>query len=233
MIGVPGQEPVEDARRLLLARERRVTRRRRGQQGQGVEDRRLVVRRETPGHVRHGHLERLRAGARVGRGVVGADGGDVRALAVGGGAEGRRPLRGRFARGQVRGRGRRPDRVVIRHGDPPLRHAAFRVLRGHALERAARFLVAERMQERGGAGESSGGGRRARHREIDGAELLTRGVCVGVLLSARVIRTCGDGRGQDDGEDGGKAWGQRDHPTSVSRHQAHSLTSEARAPVRV
>ena len=128
MVGVPGQEAVEHPRRLLLARERGVTRRRRGQEGEGVEDRRLVVRGETAGHVRHGDLERLRAGAGVRRGV-----------------EIRRRGRCTRARGRWRRRGpppRLPPPAAAggppaaagsrsggnSHGDPPLRHAAARIL---------------------------------------------------------------------------------------------------------
>jgi hypothetical protein len=210
MVGMAREEAVQDDRRLLLAREGRVARRRRGQQGEGVEDGRLVVLREAPRDVGHRRVERLRTGAGVRARVVGADGRDVRTLAVGGGAEGGRSLRRRLARGQVRRRRRSPDRVVIRHGDPPLGHAALRVLARHVLEPATRFLVAERVQERGGAGEGSGRFRPAGDLEIDGAELLAPGMGVGVLLSARVLRAHGRGRDQDGGK--GDTRERRDHP---------------------
>ena len=136
---------------------------------------------------------------------------DVSALALGPGRNGRGHGCRVGACGELIGRRRRPDRVVVGHGDPPLRHRAPWILPGHVLERAARFLVAERVQERGGAREGGRGFLRAGHREVHGAELLPRGVRVGMILSARVTRRRGQGCGQDDGEYGGHTSGHRVH----------------------
>jgi hypothetical protein len=190
MVRVLPIEALQDLGGPPLVLEGLVRRRRRAQEGQRVEGpdlhllgmpaeqrfHRLLVGQGARGMVAPaggavaGLADRAR-GRRRGRRIEGVESGDVALLD-------RRPAAdrlglgdGRAAGGHLLGGGRRPDRMPPRHRDPPVRHGALRVARGHALEAAPRLVVEERMEQRGGVAQLLLHGRRTRGLQVDGAHL--------------------------------------------------------------
>ncbi len=213
MIGRAGQHGVEDVRRLLLHGVRLVGGGRRSEQGQAVEDRRLLVRRVA----RVDLLHRAREGGRscaviqvVGPGVERLHRGHVVPLARRGRAGGRgllgfvepaRQLRRAGGGGRV---GRRPDGMEQGHGDAPVRHRAGGIRGQHVLERALRLLVGERVQESDRALELRPRRRRAGDGEVHRPQLLAR-------RDRMLVRFLGESGEGGDGEERRR----RDHASPV------------------
>ena len=165
-----GEHAIEDLRGVLLPRIRLVGRRVVGdaQDRERVEDRRLVVARIAPRHACHGLFEsddaRRVRGLRL---VVGGDGVDEVALAIGRGADLLCLPRRLGPGGKLIVRRRPPDDVEIRHRQAPLRNAAGGVLREDVLEAARRLCIGEGVQHRQGALEGRLRLRLARGGEVD------------------------------------------------------------------
>ena len=177
MVRLLDEQRFQDGRALELLGVRLVGRIGRGLQGQRVENRRFAIARVGAVHRFHRALVRRRAGRMiepVDSAVELLDGADVVALAWRLAAL---PL-GRLDRGRAgfqRGLGRRiPQGIPVGHRDPPLRHRAVGVGGGRRRERLHRGQEVEGVIEREPASELLLGGRGARDREGDAAELVLR-----------------------------------------------------------
>ncbi len=201
VVGLGDQQAVQDRRRLLVVGMGRVVRRLGALDRDRVEDRGLVVVGEALRQSLHRVAIRRGARAVVEPLLVAVERGDrvdVALLPVRLRPEVERPPGRGLARGELGGARRSPDRVVVGHRDAPLRHAARGILRRDLLEREARLLVAEGVEQRDRAREVLRDRRRTGRREVYGAELLAAGSMDvgGRLLSEGV----GGGRGENGGK---------------------------------
>ena len=200
MLGLGGEEPVQDLAGLALLREARVARGSGRDEHLGVKDRRFVIIRETPREVLERGAVRDGTGAVIGLvavGVKGVDRGDVALLPVRLRPESGGLFGGGAAGGELRWSGRRPDRVVVRRRDAPVRHPALGVLRRDLRERGARLFIPERVEQRDGPREGGLELRLAGERELDRAE----GFAAVHVLAVVLLRADEGGRSDKRRED--------------------------------